>query len=64
MENRRSDKDDAWLLTHPREMCKHCWKWCESSGKSWDAISGCAADTGVTGNDYLLGRTDYCSYFF
>lgn len=64
MEDERKGKDSAWLLSHPRELCKHCSEWNECEGTPWDDISGCAANTGVTGNDYLLGRTDTCKHFF
>lgn len=64
MEDERKGKDSAWLLSHPREMCKHCSEWNECSGEPWDDISGCAAKTGVIGNYYLLGETDTCKYFF
>lgn len=64
MEEERRGKDAAWLLSHPRRLCKFCWEWNECSGEPWDNISGCSAKTGVTGNDYLLGRDDVCKFFF
>lgn len=63
MEYERNGKDAGWLLTHPRELCKKCWEWCECSGEPWDDMSGCSARTSITGNDYLLGRSDECRYF-
>ena len=63
MEDERKGKDCAWLLSHPRAMCKHCSEWSECSGEPWDDISSCSAAVGVVGNDYLLGRKDTCKYF-
>lgn len=64
MEDERKGKDDAWLLSHPRAMCKHCSEWNECSGEPWDDIDGCSAPVGVIGNAYLLGDTNECKYFF
>jgi hypothetical protein len=64
VEDERKGKDPAWLLSHPRELCKHCSEWNECEETPWDDISGCSAPVGVTGNDYLLGSTDTCKYFF
>lgn len=64
MEDERKGKDPAWLITHPRELCKRCLDWYDCSGEPWDDMSGCAANTGIIGNGYLLGRTDTCKHFF
>jgi hypothetical protein len=64
VEDERKGKDPAWLLSHPRELCEWCSEWNECEDTPWDDISGCSAPVGVTGNDYLLGSTDTCKYFF
>lgn len=30
MEDERKGKDAAWLVSHPRELCKHCLEWNET----------------------------------
>ena len=61
-ENRRN-KDAAWLLTHPRELCKHCSEWHECEDTVYDDMSGCAAAIQPY-NNYLLGWSDTCEHFF
>lgn len=44
MEDERKGKDAAWLVSHPRELCKHCLEWNECSDEPWDDISGWGAN--------------------
>ena len=64
MEAERRGKDSAWLISHPREMCKHCSEWNECSGEPWDDMSGCAARDVVESHNYLKGLTESCREFF
>ena len=60
--NERKGKDAAWLLTHPRELCKDCWEWSVCSDEPWDDMSGCTARIHETYNEYLLGVSNDCRY--
>lgn len=64
MEDERKGKDAAWLLSHPRELCKHCLDWNDSSGEPWDDMSGCAAIDVSESHNYLMGYTESCREFF
>ena len=64
MEAERKDRDSAWLLTHPRELCNHCWEWINTDDCELYGLSGCAARLREVYNNYLLGQTDECRYFF
>lgn len=59
----RQEKDVAWLLSHPRELCTHCWEWVQCDNSPQCDISCCAAVIRTTYNLYLLGKTDDCEYF-
>ena len=61
--NNRQGKDESWLLSHPRELCTHCWEWVESDNTSHNDISCCAANIRTIYNYYLLGDYDECQYY-
>lgn len=61
--NDRQGKDVSWLLSHPRELCSHCWEWVEGDGTPQNDMDCCAANIRTTCNYYLLGKSNECPYF-
>lgn len=59
----RKGKDAGWKLSHPRELCVHCWEWIENDGTPQNDISGCSAIIKTDLNYYLLDKTNECPYF-
>lgn len=48
----------------PRELCKGCYNWSQSTGEPWDDTSGCVCSNGCNGaHEYLMGYTNDCQYF-
>lgn len=55
---------DSYNEYTPRELCKKCYNWNQSTCEPWEDISGCVRNIGYNAaHEFLMGYTDDCLLF-